>query len=216
MSAARVVLWDLDGTLIDSEPAHVRLDARVLGELGVPFSVARLEMCAGLPTRDVYREFLSAAGQDALLDEARALRLALAGEMLVDRVVPCRGAERALTDLPARSVPFGLVTASERPLVDGVLERFGWAWRFGVVVAAEDVRTPKPDPEPYRRACELMRVTPSEALVVEDSLHGIRSARAAGCCVAAVTHTLPAGRLQEADYVVSNLGAVASLFAALA
>ncbi len=212
----RVVLWDLDGTLVDSEWAHVRLDQRVLSQLGVTCTPERLQSLVGLSTADVYRRVLAAAGRPELLDAARSLRLQLATEVLVERVVPCRGAERALAALPAREVPFGLVTATEGPLVDGLLDRFGWRWRFDAIVTAEDVTLAKPAPEPYLLACERLGVDPGCALVVEDSSHGVASARAAGCRVAAVTHTLPAAALQGADYVLSGLGAVAGLFSALA
>ncbi|MGM0574372.1 MAG: HAD family hydrolase [Myxococcota bacterium] len=207
----RAVLWDMDGTLIDSERLHEDLEKRVMTELGVPFEPDVLEAHRGHPTRALFGALLERVGRADRLEEALQRRLDLVQDRVVERVVPVRGAEAALNDIPARTHRFALVTSNERVIAEGVLERFGWAWRFDVVVGVEDYDHPKPDPEPYRLACERLGVSPEHTLVVEDTPAGVASARAAGCRVAAVPHTVRPDRLQEADYVLSNLGAVVTL-----
>jgi beta-phosphoglucomutase-like phosphatase (HAD superfamily) len=71
-------------------------------------------------------------------------------------------------------------------------------------ITRESVTRIKPDPEPYLRACECVGMKPRECVTVEDTVPGIRSARAAGVRVAAVCHTLPAGMLGEADRVFES------------
>ena len=102
-----------------------------------------------------------------------------------------------------------------RTFVGFVRGRF---WHFGrariravglpvpaVLVTADDVRHGKPDPEPYRLAAQRMGVDPRRCLVVEDTVVGLRAARAAGCAVIAVTGTSRAEHLREADLVVDGL-----------
>jgi sugar-phosphatase len=82
--------------------------------------------------------------------------------------------------------------------------------RFGIpvpeiLVTAEDVQCGKPDPEPYRRGAELLRVNPAECLVVEDAPAGIRAAHAAGMKVISLPSTYPLDELREADAIVTTL-----------
>jgi sugar-phosphatase len=74
-----------------------------------------------------------------------------------------------------------------------------------VLVAADDVQKGKPDPEPYLKGAELLKVKPADCLVIEDAPNGIRSAHAGGMKAIALTSTYPAAELQEADVVLQNL-----------
>ncbi len=94
------------------------------------------------------------------------------------------GAARLLAALDAVGVPYALVTASSRAIMDAVLKVTGLS--FGVTVCGQDVRRGKPDPEPYLLAAARLGVPPSGCVVLEDSPTGIAAARAAGCAVIAV------------------------------
>jgi HAD superfamily hydrolase (TIGR01509 family) len=94
------------------------------------------------------------------------------------------GAGPLLAGLAAAGVPCGLVTASSRAIMEAVLAVTGL--RFGVTVCGEDVRRPKPDPEPYLLAAAGLGVPPAGCVVLEDSPTGVAAARAAGCPVIAV------------------------------
>ena len=108
------------------------------------------------------------------------------------------------------SVPEGhwaVVTSGRRHLATG---RLRWAKLPvpKIMVPADEVSKGKPDPEPYLKAAELLKVRPSDCLVIEDAPAGIRAARAAGMKVIGLTSTYPASELKEADAVVAALAEI--------
>src|SRR5438105_13210032 len=109
-----------------------------------------------------------------------------------------------------KSIPEGswcVVTSGTRYLATSRL-RFFHLPIPRVLVAADDVRKGKPDPEPYLRGAELLKVKPAECLVIEGAPAGIRSAHAGGMKAIALSSTYPPAELDEADAVLQNLGQV--------
>ncbi|MDP2362032.1 MAG: HAD family phosphatase [bacterium] len=197
----RAVLLDMDGVLIDSQPNHVRAWQAVFAARGVALDAMlplqregekALDTCAWI-CRELGLDWDSRE-REALVAEKRRIFRALPGS----DVFP--GAVDLLDGLAARGLPAALVTGSTvvnaRALVPAAL----WA-RFGAVVTAEDVARGKPDPEGYRKAAAALGVTPDSCLAVENAPFGIQAARAAGCRVLALTTTLPAEWLAEADEI---------------
>lgn len=189
------VLWDLDGTLVDTEPFWIESELALAAEHGATWS---------------HEQGLGLVG-NALLDSGRAMReqlgLPLTPGQIVDRLVadvaarmsrcvPWRpGAVELLGELRSQAVPCGLVTMSYVPIVTPVLAALPGD-TFGAVVTGDAVSPGKPHPEPYLRAAELLGVAPADCLAIEDSDTGARSAEAAGCRVLVVPHhvAVPPGR----------------------
>ena len=211
----RAILWDLDGTLADTEELHAVAERSVLGSLGVADELIEAAMSSpdrlGQTTRRVLLGALERAGLSHRIDEAMELFQARAAVEVIGRAQPKPGVNRLLLDIPMREVRFALVTSSRRDTAEALLERFAWTWRFELITSVDDVARPKPDPEPYRVTCERLGISPSSALAVEDSPLGIQSARAAGVRVAAVVGTFPADELRGANWIISDVGAVPSL-----
>jgi HAD superfamily hydrolase (TIGR01509 family) len=205
-----VVLWDLNGTLVQTEHLHWKLETEVLATFDIDAGTM-LDGCAGMRTRDALSHVLGLAGQSGKLAEVMAYRDGLVLDRIVNRALPVRGIERALNDIPMRTHRFALVTSTDRDIADAILKRFSWSWRFECVVGGDDVVHGKPSPDPYLFACEKMGVSPGEVLVVEDSIHGIAAGKAAGCRVAAIVGTELPEQLGTADYVLSNAGALPGL-----
>jgi HAD superfamily hydrolase (TIGR01509 family) len=183
------VLFDMDGTLIDSE----KVWAVALGELAAHYG--------GELTDAVRRQLVGASSAYTMATMLEHLRQPwrdpAAGsawldrrvaELFVDELQWRPGALELLTAVRRAGIPVALVTNTNRPLVEVVLRTIG---PFDAVVAGDDVARPKPDPQPYQRAAELLRVDPHDCVAVEDSPAGIASARAAGCAVVAVPSELP-------------------------
>jgi len=97
-----------------------------------------------------------------------------------------------------------VVTSGTRFLATTRMRNFGIPLP-DVLVTADDVKNGKPDPEPYRKGAELLKVNPANCVVVEDAPAGIRSAHAAGMKVISMPTTYPAAELHEADAIVSGL-----------
>ncbi|MCO8272854.1 HAD-IA family hydrolase [Actinoplanes sp. TRM 88003] len=189
------VLFDLDGTLIDSTASVLRSWRRLAAETGIPPGAVAAHH--GRPARDLLRMLLPPRRVAAGL--ARITDLEVADAVTVQSTL---GALSLFTGLPeARRA---IVTSGSARLATARIRAAGLPVP-AVMVTADDVRRGKPDPEPFVLAAQRLGVDPRRCLAVEDAVAGIRSARAAGCSVIAVTGTSAAGELTEADLVVDGL-----------
>lgn len=207
------VVWDLDGALVSAEALHRSIERDVLAARGVALPEDRA--WAGAGSRAVIDALLTDAGREDEVEAAVIEARALARARVVSRAVPLRGAEDVLRDIPMRTHRFALVSVSSREVALGLLERLGWSWRFEVVVAAEEAGPSESAPNPYRSACDELGVPPRRVLVVAHAPRVVRAGKAAGCRVAAIPNAFTAAELGEADFVVSNLGAVVGLLGVL-
>jgi HAD superfamily hydrolase (TIGR01509 family) len=187
--ALRAVLFDMDGLLVDSEPLWFVVEREVSERLGGQWGEADQEALIGGSLERTVSWLLAKARAGGPVtatreDVARWLVEGMA-RLVLARGLPLQpGAARLLAALDAAGVPQALVTASSRAIMDAVLQVTGLS--FGVAVCGEDVRRPKPDPEPYLLAAARLEVPPAGCVVLEDSPTGISAARAAGCAVIAV------------------------------
>ncbi len=184
------VLWDMDGTLVDTEPYWIEAEYDLIGAHGGTWS---------------HEHALHLVGSD-LLDSGRYIRehsgIALEPseivEELLDRVerrmgdlVPWReGAFELLAALRSAEVTCALVTMSYRRFVAPMLAALP-ADTFAAVVTGDAVTRGKPHPEPYLKAASMLRLLPEHCLAIEDSNTGARSAGAAGCAVLVVPNHVP-------------------------
>lgn len=191
------VLFDMDGTLIDSTPAVVRSWTRWAQEEGVPQH--DLAGWHGVPAAQIVAELLPPERRAAAL--ARLVAIEVED---TEGVVVLPGAAEALDALaPDRAA---IATSCTRPLARVRVAAAGLT-APGVFVTADDVEVGKPDPAPYRLAAQRLGFDASRCLAVEDAPQGLASARAAGCVTIAVTTTYAADDL-DADLVLRSLADV--------
>lgn len=193
----QAVLWDMDGTLVDTEPYWYNAEVELLDEYGKPWSVQQSEALIGnaLPLSAVA---LQHAGVDlGIRDIIDRLTHSVARQ--VRQRVPWRpGARELLQQLHAASVPCALVTMSETALADEVIQHLSES-TFPVQVTGTSVERGKPAPDPYLLAAQqLLEQTsmPAEMnidgmVAIEDSLTGVTSALAAGLTTVGVPNILP-------------------------
>jgi len=185
MNRTRAVAWDVDGTLVDSEPVHLRALLAVCRAHGVDISDHGPTPFIGVAIADVWRllapRFAPTLGVHADGGE-RVFRAAVTTHYLANahEVQPLPGAREALGLLARQGVAMAAVSNSERPIVRANLRAVGALDLFDAVVSLDDVREPKPAPEPYTRALALLGVPANAAWAVEDSASGAVSAGAAG------------------------------------
>jgi HAD superfamily hydrolase (TIGR01509 family) len=201
------VLFDLDGTLVDSERESAEAIARVLErDLGLHMTPAQREFVIGHSWNDIHallrREHGPALSwdRDELIRRAAAARVHVVAEQGM-RILP--GAVAAVERLGARW-PRALVTGSSREEAMHALELLGLA--FPVLLSAEDYARGKPAPDGYLAAARALSVTPERCVVIEDSVAGIAAGRAAGMTVIAVRAGNFAGHDQsQAHHIVETL-----------
>ncbi|MFE6055356.1 HAD family hydrolase [Kitasatospora sp. NPDC056446] len=189
------VLFDMDGTLVDTEQLWWQTAAEIAEELRHPLTEQDAPEVLGQAVEHTAAHLHRVSG--TTLGEAElADRL---GESFAAKVaaetVPRPGALALLASLRDARVPTALVSASPRRVVDLVLSAIGRDW-FAVTLAAEDTERTKPAPDPYLAAARRLGLDPAVCLAVEDTPTGVASATAAGCAVLAVPSTptpMPAG-----------------------
>ncbi|MCD8085191.1 MAG: HAD family phosphatase [Clostridiales bacterium] len=178
----RAILFDLDGTLIDTEPYYVRSWQEAGQALGLPMTRTQgLQLRSlGAPYNACFirRLYGPAVSYQAL----RAKRMELMGNVLETAPIPLKPGARALLDfLHTRQAELALVTANAPEKAQRMLARFGLEGDFDRVISAKDVSRGKPAPDVYRCACEALGLPPEQCVAVEDSPNGIISAFGAGC-----------------------------------
>jgi HAD superfamily hydrolase (TIGR01509 family) len=184
------VLWDMDGTLVDTEPYWMQVESELVASHGGTWTHADAMNLVGNDLLESGRYIREVGGVD--LEPADIVEILLDGVVdHISREVPWRpGAVELLADLASHDVPCALVTMSYRRFVQPVLDALPEG-TFRVVVTGDAVQQGKPHPEPYLKAAALLGVSPAEALAIEDSNTGARSAEAAGCTVLVVPNHVP-------------------------
>ena len=186
----RAVLWDMDGTLVDTEPYWMAAETALVRSFGGTWTHEQAIQLVGNGLTESAR-LLQAAGvemeTDAIVDHLTDdVRVAL-----TTQGVPFRpGARELLRALKAAGIRTGLVTMSLRRMARSVVDLIDFD-AFEHVVAGDDVEHPKPHPAPYLRAAELLDIDIEDALVIEDSVTGLRAGLAAGAVTVGVPHMIP-------------------------
>jgi mannitol-1-/sugar-/sorbitol-6-phosphatase len=191
------VIFDLDGTLIDSTPAVDRAWNTFAGEFGL--TAAQLGRHHGVPSAAVVRAVISEDRHKAALQRIAELELSD-----VHDIVVLPGATEALAALVGAKN--AIATSCTVPLAEARIAAAKLVPPT-VIVTADDVVNGKPHPEPFLAAARLLDADPQRCLVVEDAPKGLEAARAAGCFTLAVVTTTPREAL-DADAVVTDLSEV--------
>src|SRR3954447_21396468 len=189
------VLWDMDGTLVDTEPYWIECEFELVEAHGGTWSMDHAHAIVGSDLTESGRYIKEHGGVDLPIDEI-VNRLMDGVIARVRRSVPWRaGARDLLAQLRAEKVPCALVTMSWRRLADAVVAELPRG-SFAATIVGDEVRRGKPHPEPYLAAARALKVEPHECVALEDSPTGVRSATAAGCNVIAIPHIvqIPAKR----------------------
>jgi HAD superfamily hydrolase (TIGR01509 family) len=209
------VFWDMDGTLVDTEPYWMASEQELVGSFGGTWTHDDGLLLVGLGLWNS-AEILQSRGVELSADEIVHWLTERVRERLVTQGVPWRpGARELLQSLRERGVRTALVTMSVRSMAEQIVSAIPFD-AFDVIVSGDEVGEPKPHPEPYLRAAELLGVEPAEAVAIEDSLVGLSSAVASGATTIGVPHIVPLPASDEHTLWESLAGRTADDVAAVA
>lgn len=201
-------LFDLDGTLVNTEMRSRAAWTRLFATHRVPCDAALLATFAGRRGHEVLAEHLhrfpAGSTVDALFDQA----VSFLSDPLIPAAEPVPGAAALIRTLHRRGIPMGVVTSTLRRDAEAMLDLLAVRELFAVLVTAEDVRRGKPDPEGYLAGCAALGVPPAQVVGFEDAPSGVAAVRAAGMRCVGVATTHAATSLGAADIVVDDLTGV--------
>ncbi|MGA3088473.1 MAG: HAD family phosphatase [Terriglobales bacterium] len=201
------VLWDMDGTLIDSEEFHWTAWRDTMAREGIAITREQFLASFGQRNDSILPEWLGAAATPERME-----RIASAKESLYRRMVhaqgmtPLPGVAHWLHRLHEQGWMQAVASAAPRANIDVILKALSAAHFFQGIVSAEDVHKGKPDPEVYLTAASRVGTAPGRCIVVEDAVAGVEGARRAGMRSIGVSHN---GKHLPADVVVESLALLA-------
>lgn len=201
----RGAVFDMDGVLVDSHPAHRLAWKQFLRDMGKDVPDSELDFIMdGRKREDILVHFLG------LLTEAQSQEYGRQKSELFSRIaseiVPIAGVEDFIEHLDREDIPMAIATSATSNRALFTLKRQGWLNRFRAVVTGDDVPQGKPHPAIYQLACERLHCLPENTLAFEDAPSGVRAAKSAGLHCVGIAGTQSEAPLSAAgaDTVVRN------------
>ena len=200
----RAAVFDLDGTIADTEPRSRQALSRLFEHYGIPADDALLRRFVGRRGPEVFAELghLFPGRDPAQLSTEVGERFGESGQ---PPILALPGAVELAAEIHRQGDPLALVTSAGRDHAVPTLDRLGLLGLFSVIVAADDVTSGKPDPEGYRRASAELGVPSARCVAFEDAPAGLAAARSAGLYCVGVATTHPRSDLGAADRIVTDL-----------
>lgn len=202
----QAALFDLDGTLLDSEDLHYRAFAQALAEFGYDIKSVDQVSYGGS-----FRKMFEAIARqfrlpDDLFEQIYQRKVEITTEWPAASVELIEGVTSYLELLKERFVPMGIVTNSEQAYVQHVVAEFGLAQYFDHIIHAEHVANPKPAPDAYHYGLDQLGVSAKNVVVFENTDGGITAAKQAGLVVVAIRDTDRSGlsTYDQADHVIDH------------
>ena len=196
----KALLFDMDGTLVDSDPLHIAVFIDLLRDYGITLTEADyMARIHGRMNVEIFADLLPNEDPHKLDLEKEAAYRARLG----DRVDPLPGTRHLISRAKTSGVKIAAVTNGPRTNLDAILQATGLAESFDVSVSSNDVENGKPDPEPYARALAQLGIKAEDSIAFEDSPSGIRSATAAGIATIGITSSLDAETLIQSGAIAA-------------
>lgn len=205
LSPFSAVIFDMDGTLLDTEPLYRDAMHQACVDLGYEMTGELHAAQIGIPHDMSTRIMLQAFGEDFPMDLYNEYTNKAMKVMTADGVAVKAGARELLAELNARNIPAAVATSTSSPTAPDRLKQAGLYDQFAAIVTRTDVTNGKPHPEPFLLAAERIGIDPKTCIALEDSHNGIRSAHSAGMMAIMVPDLLrPNAEIEELCHAVMD------------
>ena len=185
------VLWDYDGTLVDTQPVWLQVEKDIVASYGCEWTDELGATVVGSSGAESARMIASVIGRPELISDIDQQRSSMVAERVAGadlKYLP--GVEALLDECFDAGIPCVLVSASPRFVLEAGMSRMSSHW-FSASISGDEITRQKPDPQGYLLAASLLGVCPRDCLVVEDSVPGCAAGRASGAAVLAVPNMTP-------------------------
>lgn len=208
LEGIEAVLFDLDGTLVDSMWVWPKVDEIYLGRMGLDVPENLQDQIEGMGFTEVARYFKERFHIPETLEQIKATWNQMALEAYTHKVPLKSGVRQFLAALQSRKIPMAVASSNSRQLIEAVLRSHEIDRYFDCIVTACEVERGKPAPDVYLAAARKLSVNPSKCLVFEDIVAGILAGKAAQMTTCAVEDTFSAPQREEkrkrADYYIDS------------
>ena len=205
MTLPKACIFDLDGVIVDTVPAHFIAWKAMADELKIPFTADDNEHLKGISRKDSMKRILALGNMtrtdeeiDQMTDKKNAIYVEIISKMTADDILP--GVIDFIQLLKGHNIPIAIGSASKN--TPTILKAVGLDSTFDAIVDGNQVTNGKPDPEVFLKGAERLQVAPEECLVLEDAISGVEAAKRGGMKCLGVGE---ANILGKADKVVPNL-----------
>jgi HAD superfamily hydrolase (TIGR01509 family) len=206
MRSFDAIVFDMDGVLIDSEPLHFEVLNRVLATDGQTLNREENEEFIGSTSEAMWTTLIARRGLPRSVADYKAQYDEMVLSVLQRPLDPAPGVIGLVKRARELGLRLGVASSSRRVWIDATLRALGLSAAFDTIVSGDDVERSKPDPQIYLLAASRLGVRPDRCLAIEDSPHGVQSARAAGMAVLGVRTSFTAHlKLEGAERIVDSL-----------
>ena len=205
MQNINTVIFDMDGMVVDGMPYHIKSWKEALSAIDMHVSDLEIYLMEGMTGRETMETFAKKSNisiSDKTADKIIKLKRKIFNDIFTVTLI--KGIKNLLLELNDRQYNLALVTGTHLDAVKKVLQA-GLENIFEVIVTGEMVNRGKPNPEPYLKAVDELKVTKEDCVVVENAPAGITSAKSAGLTCFAVQTSLPEEYLKDADRIFRDI-----------
>lgn len=212
----KLVIFDFDGLMVNTENVVYAAIAELLKTHNIEFLWGHYAKHIGRPVDDALRGYIKDLSLPLSFDQFVSQRHTIVERFMEEKLAVMPGLEDLLSFLWKIRVRMAIATSGKREYVMKYLEKFRLVSYFDAVVCIDDVKKGKPHPDLIRKTLDIMRCQPEQALMLEDSLHGIESARQANVFIIAVPQpSVDIHQYRNADCICKTLTDVYNLLSLL-
>lgn len=208
LSNKKAVIFDLDGTLIDSMSIWKDIDIEYLGRFGITLPSTLQEDIEGMSFSETANYFKETFQLEDSIETIKETWHEMAGYKYANEILFKQGAKEFVKELKKRGIKTGIATSNSKDLVNAVLKNHNMTEYFDSIHTACEVEKGKPAPDIYELVARELEVKPSECLVFEDVIQGIKAGKNAGMTVCAIYDDFTKHKVEEkkreADYYIDS------------
>lgn len=205
----KAVIFDMDGVMIDSEPLWEKTEKIMMARKGLVYNPVYREKIVGLGQKESAVLLKETFSLEQDIEQIINERISVLFDIYDKELELVEGLMNLIEDVSKNSLKVALASSSPKRVIDFVLDKFDLNGYFNPVVSGDMVENGKPEPDIYVYTADRLGLESRECVVIEDSINGVISAKAAGMyCIAVPDKRLDPGGFNKADMILSDLESV--------